>query len=626
MASGKIYGTTSNQYIDSKIEWWSVPNYSANESTVTAELYYKRNNTSHLTSGTGSFKVSIDGQSQEATRFMSIKDSWFFAASISKTISHNADGTKTITISAEGSIPNTELTSTSCSGIVNLDTIPIASTITKAKDIIYGSAFETTWTPVSSKHYYKIVFTAGSWSETTSILYPNTTSAYTYEYSLRDRGAFAKAFPNQPSVDVTATLYTYSDNGTTQVGDISSKSFVVTFTNQYLNPTAGLTLEPETPHEIFSELYLQGLSKVKATAWAQGAYGASITSQIVQIQGKEYDLGREALVHYTCTSDIIRQSGSLTVTSTVKDSRSITRIVSQSIDVIPYGKPRILPASDENIIICARCDKDGKLSNSGTYLKIKARRSYFTVTSEGEQKNFCEIRYRYRTESDADFSDWITILDKSNTATDTIDSDPIPGVVSSTATAYVVEVGVIDDVGKPDSYPFNIPTDFVVLDIPASKQGKRIGVGRYAADSSEPGIDIAMDMYFEDETIYGAFADVVDEIATHEASDTSGSWWYRKWRSGTYDICGTFTVQPSENNMYDGGGYYSNQIQIELPFDIMSLECTGTPTAQHYWLINSALVKTDNSKKIGFQLAGFLPIDTSKSVSIQLVGHGKYKT
>lgn len=494
MASGTIYGITSNQYIDSKIVWSSVADHSANKSTVTAELYYKRNNTGHHTYGTGTYTLSIDGQTQTNTSFISIKDSWYIAVSATKTISHNADGTKTITISATGSIPGTTLESTSCSGIVNLDTIPIASTISKAKDVYYGDDFEITWTPLSAKHYYKIVFTAGSWSRTTAILYPNTTSAYTYK-GLGTNSEFAKAFPNQNSVDVTATLYTYSDYGTTQVGDISPKTFVVTYSNQYLNPTAGLTLEPDTPYEKFSSLYIQGLSMVKATAWAQGVDGASITSQIVQIQGRNYPLACEAMVKYTCTSDIIQQSGSLTVTSTVKDSRRITRTISKSINVIPYGKPYILPASDESAIICARCDEDGNLSNSGEYLKIKAERSYFTVTSEGVQNNFCEIRYRYRKETDTDFSDWITILDKSKIDTDTIDSDPIPGVVSSTATAYVVQVGVIDDIGNTDASQFNIPTDFVVLDIPENQRGKRIGIFRYAADPTDEYNHIDIDGY-----------------------------------------------------------------------------------------------------------------------------------
>ena len=108
MASGTIYGSTGNQYIDSKIEWTSTANNSANTSSVTAKLYYKRNNTGFTTSGTGSFTLSIDGQTQTVSAYLSITGSaWVLAASASKTISHNGDGTKSITISATGLIPST---------------------------------------------------------------------------------------------------------------------------------------------------------------------------------------------------------------------------------------------------------------------------------------------------------------------------------------------------------------------------------------------------------------------------------------------------------------------------------------------------------------------------------------
>ena len=135
MASGTIYGSTGNQYIDSKIEWSATANTSANTSSVTASLYYKRNNTGFETKGTGNFAISIDGQSASTSKYMTITgSSWVLAVTATKTVSHNGDGTKAITISASGSIPDTTLSSTSCSGRVSLDTIPRASTLTSASN------------------------------------------------------------------------------------------------------------------------------------------------------------------------------------------------------------------------------------------------------------------------------------------------------------------------------------------------------------------------------------------------------------------------------------------------------------------------------------------------------------
>ena len=69
------------------------------------------------------------------------------------------------------------------------------------------------------------------------------------------------------------------------------------------------------------------------------------------------------------------------------------------------------------------------------------------------------------------------------------------GVVSSTTTAYVVQVGVIDDIGESAAVQFNIPTDFVTFDIPETHKGRRIGVGRYAENSSEDGIDVGIPIH-----------------------------------------------------------------------------------------------------------------------------------
>ena len=626
MASGTITGSTGNQYIDAKIDWSFTTNTSANTSTVTAKLYYKRNNSGYTTSGTGTFSITINGVKTTQSERMEIGSAWVHAMTAIATVSHNDDGTKSILISASGSIPSSTLTSTSCSGYVTLDTIPRASTITYVNDAKLGSQCSVIWTPKSASFRYKLKFALGDWSETTSAIHPNTTSSYTYtKYSFPL--SVAEHITNSTTGKMTVTLYTYSNSGaTTQVGSESKTTFTVTVPhNMYTTPNVSMDIEPvNSLGRVFASLYIQGQSKVKATFSGSGQLGAEIpsSSYSMSVQGGTYKGS-------TCESEYLATAGdSVTVTGKATDSRGYSKTIEEYITVIPYSKPKILPASGMTEIICARCDEDGKLTDSGTYLKIKARRSYSKVEVDGVQKNFCSIRYRYRAESATSFSSWVIVLANTDTSTNEIDTN-LSGVVADTTISYVVQVGVIDDVGQTAAVQFIIPTAFVTVDIPEAKKGKRIGIGRYAEDSSDPGIDIGMDMYFDDgTTIHGAFADTVAEIGLymHETTDTlSGSWRYRKWASGTYDISGIFTVKPTESNAYDGGvGYYSNQIQIRLPFNIKTVQYTGTPTEQHYWLINAALADEDNSI-IGFRLARFIQIDTSKSVSIRLVGHGRWK-
>ena len=484
MASGTINGSTGNQYIDSKIEWSSVANADANSSSVTAKLYYKRNNTGFTTSGTGSFSITIGGTKKSASKVMSITEgTWALAMEATVTISHDADGGKDIVISATGSIPDTTLSSTSCSATVSLDTIARASSITSAAAVTLGKACSVKWTPLSQSFRYKLKFVLGDWSYTTGAIHPNTVSAYTYDdYTIPL--TVAHQLPKAKTGTMTVSLYTYSDSGATkQVGSASSKTFTVTVpSNESTNPAVGMTLSPVTTlASPFSSLYIQGFAKVKASFTGEGKYSADISSYQMTVQGKSYASPYQ--------SDYLSQAGNITVTGRATDTRGYYTDVKKDITVIPYSKPEILPVSGTAAIVCARCDKDGKLTSSGTYLKIRARRSYSKVTSGGVQKNFCEIRYRYRTESATSFSSWVTLLAKSSTASDTVDSTPLANIVSSVKTTYVVEIGVVDDVGKTASVKMVVPTDTVTVHL--RKGGKAVGIGKYAEEDGV--VDIAED-------------------------------------------------------------------------------------------------------------------------------------
>ena len=160
MASGTINGSTSNSTIISKIEWSSTSNISANTSLVTASLYYRRTNTGYTTEGTGNFSITIDGTTTNRNSLhLAISDTWVLAMTASKPVSHSSDGTKTISISATGSLPPSSLTSTSCSGKVKLDTIPRASTFTvNRSDVTAGNSFTVTINRASSSFTHRILY------------------------------------------------------------------------------------------------------------------------------------------------------------------------------------------------------------------------------------------------------------------------------------------------------------------------------------------------------------------------------------------------------------------------------------------------------------------------------------
>lgn len=489
MASGTINGSTGNQYIDAKIIWSSVADTGDNKSVVTAALYYKRTN-NYTTYGTGTFSITINGEKTTVTAYTSFSDDeWVKAMEATVTVEHDTDGSKVITISAAGSIPGTSLPSTSVSGKVVLDTIPRASKITSTGDVTLGKACLVKWTPLSKSFRYKLKFSLGGWSHTTEAIHPNQTTAYVYtEYNIPL--TVANQLPKAKTGIMTVTIYTYSNSGaTTQVGSEDAETFTVTVPNSDdSKPTVRMTLSAvHSLGSAFTGIYVQGRSQVKAAFSGEGKYGATITSYKLYVADKRQD-------SYTL-SDYLPTSGTVTVRGRATDSRGYYTDIEKEITVLSYNAPTVLPPSGESAVVCARCYADGSLAEDGTFLRIKARRSYSKMTSDGVQKNFCNIRYRYRPESTNTYSSWVTILAGSDTDADTVDSGAISDIVLSTETTYFVQVGVVDDIGETDAVQFTVPTDFVTIDCPEEFKGRRMGLFRHVSGTNEDGLYVGLPIF-----------------------------------------------------------------------------------------------------------------------------------
>lgn len=478
MASGTITGTTNNQYIDSRIVWSSTATTSTNSSKVTATLQYKRNNAGYQTYGTGSFSITIDGTKTSISKYITItEDAWVTAVSATKTISHNSDGTKSIALSATGGISGTTLSSTSCSGTAKLDTIPRASTLTSASAVTLGNKCSVKWTSNAKSFRFKLKFALGSWSYTTGAIHPNTTSAYTYTgYTIPLD--VANQIPSAKTGTMTVTLYTYSNSdATTQVGSASSKTFTVTVpSNSSTKPTVAMSLSPVSSltgewASNFSGLYIQGKTKVQASFSGSSAkYGASISSYAMTTSG----YGTDKTSPYQ--SGWLSNSGTISVTGTATDSRGYSASKTSNITVISYAKPSLIPYTGEKTIVCKRCDSEGNLKSSGTYLRIKVGRKYSKVVSNGVQKNHCAIWYRYKTEGSTSYSSWVTLIAKDATSdyADVI----LANIVPSIKTSYIVELYSEDEIGEHVRTEFTIPTDNVTYHL--KKGGKGIAFGKYA--------------------------------------------------------------------------------------------------------------------------------------------------
>lgn len=609
MASGTILGTTNNQHIDSKIEWSGASNIETNSSSVTASLYLRRNNTGYTTEGTGSFTLNIGGQPETVTnKHLVIQNDWVLVMTATKAIVHTSNGSKSITISATGSLPPSSLQSISCSGTAKLDNIPRASTITSASNLNLGEKCNIRWTPLSASYRFKLKFSIGNWSYTTEIIHPNSTSVFSYsEYTLPYEIA-TEIITEPPKGTVTATLYTYSDSAATnQIGSASSKAFsVYVQSNEFTMPTMTVALSPlSSLPDKFSSVYIQGRSRVKAEfSDISAKFGAIVKTVSLTVDG---------LTDSTSPYESEILSESTKAICYITDSRGIFNEYENNIEVIPYSSPQLLKATGESDVICARCDSNGNLLDSGTYLKIKAKRGYSFLESDGTKLNTCLIEYRITKEKGTFPDTWEKLLAKEETSTDEVDA--CLDLKLSVESAYIVQIRVSDDVdGNGTPRVFSIPSDKIFLHKKAG--GKSLGIGEYVEEDGV--VSVAKDIQVRVKGELSLKGKTIEDFVT-EVGESNG-WKYKKWADGFFEMFGEFSVNTTANSSSLGLLYISEFFEIPTPFPVEDLILTGMGNS-YFMPIGATEIGTNS---IRFQLVNVVSWTSGLSIQLKLFVKGKY--
>lgn len=289
---------------------------------------------------------------------------------------------------------------------------------------------------------------------------------------------FAAEIPYDTSGTIKLSCSTY--NGSAFVG-----TEIISFTakvpdNEETKPNFTMSFEAvnDSLSDTFNGLFIQSKSQVKVTFDASSDY-ADIASYAATIEGT-------AKTGTPLTSDTLTKSGELTVVGVVIDSRGYSRTVEQTIPVIPYFTPRLVPYNGNNSLVCTRSYKDGPAYQRGEYVLVQAVASFAKIMADDVQKNFCKISYRYRTTGSTTFSSW---KDLDGTTIDrTLDE------VFSIKTAYIVQLRIRDDIGEEKIVSFPIPDLSVPMHL--GKGGKNLGLGQYCDYSEQERIDIGWKTYF----------------------------------------------------------------------------------------------------------------------------------
>lgn len=230
----------------------------------------------------------------------------------------------------------------------------------------------------------------------------------------------------------------------------------------------------------FSGMYITEFSKVQASLTPVTRYGSTVRSIALIVGGSTARTGEGTSGTATTiqASKVLSSSGTIKVSVKVTDSRGfVTQSDTTQITAYEYSEPTVTPKSGASKIVCGRWDTDAaKLSSSGEYLHIEARKAFSSLNSQ----NACTLTY--------------TVYDSSGTqtASATLSSSTFTSsakLLADITSTYRVVLTASDTFGNSNSYAFNIPSDQVSADFRVG--GKGLGLGMYSQGANR--LDVAWD-------------------------------------------------------------------------------------------------------------------------------------
>ena len=437
---------TSNDRVKYKITiTQNSQNVNSNTSNVTVSVRFYRTNTGYTTYGSGTVYCKINGTTYNAsvTPSQKITNSGIVLFTKTLNISHNANGTKTLTTSAWINL-NTPLTSSEQSYSQALTTIPRATTPTlSASSVNLGASVTINLPRASSSFTHTVTYKIGNASGTIG-------SSLGTSVSWSPPLSLGSQIPNTTTGTVVITCTTY--NGSTKVGT-KTVNLTVTVPSSVV-PTIGTITLTETVSGLNAKIgaFVQGQSKIAVSISASGAYGSSVTTYISKF-------GSSSFNGASFTISNINTSGSVTLSVTVTDSRGRKATKTQTATVLPYQIPEI------SAFTGIRCNQDGTANEDGQYVQL----TYSYDISPLNNKNDKTITIAYRQVGTSNYTTLKTESNYSQSA-----ATYIPSTVFSVDNSYEFKLTVADYF-KTVKFDLEITTAFTLMDFSSGGHGMAIG-------------------------------------------------------------------------------------------------------------------------------------------------------
>ena len=537
-------------------------NTADNKSTVHMVLYLYANTTGSYNHD-GDAYWSINGKKTYYT-FSYTSPAWYVLGERTEEISHNNDGTKTVTLSGEwcsaisgGWAPY----SLSVSGEVTLPTIPRA-TVPSMGAATIGEEVTIILPRASSTFTHTLTYSFGSASGTIGSDL-GTSAVWRLPESL------AAQIPNDPGGTGTLTCMTYS--GSTLIG---SKPIAFTASvPQSMKPAltngwAAVSYDNSGTKASGIAAWVQGYSKAKAvfdSSKIACKQGASVRGYSITYLGK-------TVSESPYRTETIGGTAA-TVRCTVTDSRGLSAYEDFEIAIHPYAPPALTGAR------LYRADGDGAASDSGTHIAGRATANYYPIGGE----NAATIRGYWKAVGGSYGSGEAL-------------SSGVTGIISGSAVisadrSYVAKLVITDSLGNTAEFEDSIPTERVafhlkeggngaafgkvaeteyVLELAEDwelKGGKKAGAGilqtTAATDLNAAAEKIAVldgDGTVRYRTPAELLADLGADYIVEQGK--SGVWTYRKWASGVAECWGQPAKSVASSGTFLGANAYSTNFAL----------------------------------------------------------------
>lgn len=270
-----------------------------------------------------------------------------------KEISHNTDGSKTVSCSAAFTNVRTDNyvpRSGTASGNLKLTDIPRASSVSvNVNEIEMGNSITITLEPALSTFTHKLYysFEDGQYVDICDMSAGSTSKSWTVP------STFASSIPNTDRGIITIKCETY--NSDKLIGE-KTTNFTAVLPSSYV-PSINDPALSETVSGIAQAIgaFVQNRSQIKFKISASGSEGSTVSSCTTSFDGVIYN-GTEFV------SSVVKNSGTINAKITVVDSRGRSNVKVYPVEILEYKEPVISVGSAN------RCLSNGTIDEAeGTY-------------------------------------------------------------------------------------------------------------------------------------------------------------------------------------------------------------------------------------------------------------------